>query len=97
MSYKKRELYEFKIEGGPLLTIEKISDVEKVRFYRIEDARKNGQEDTHQNGEVYFDALADRFRWCSPTESSHYTFEVYGYKGLTKDILDYLNEHGEPK
>lgn len=95
MSYKKRELYEFKLDDGNLLTLEKISEDSTVRYYRVEDAIKNGQEDTHMNGEVYV-GIDGRFRWMSGLESNHYTFEVYGYKGMTQDILDYLNEHGEP-
>ena len=84
--YKKHVEYSFEIDGETILITDWDDD-----FVRVEEGRKNGQEDTHMAG-CLVATTAGTFVW----EEGEKMFIRYASKELADAIRSYINTHGVP-
>jgi len=59
----------------------------------VEDARKNGQEDTHMFGVIRYSEPDEEWIWC---EVEGQNFDKYDDPKTPGEILKAINEHGPP-
>ena len=86
-AYKKHIEYAFEVCGECVLITNKGPD-----FVRVEEGRKNGQEDTHMAG-VLVKTMDDKFVW----EEGEKMFVTYGSQQFADGIREYVTKHGIPK
>jgi predicted pyridoxine 5'-phosphate oxidase superfamily flavin-nucleotide-binding protein len=86
-AYEKHLEFLFTVDGEVLL----ITDWGKD-FVRVEEERKNGQEDCHMVG-VLVRTMADTFVW----EEGEKLFARYVCQGFADNIREYITKHGIPK
>ena len=84
--YKKHVKYSFEIEGETILITDWDDD-----FVRVEEGRKNGQEDTHMAG-CLVATTAGTFVW----EEGEKMFIRYASREFADAIRSYINTHGIP-
>lgn len=84
--YKKHVEYSFEIGGEVILITDWDDD-----FVRVEEGRKNGQEDTHMAG-CLVATTAGTFVW----EEGEKMFIRYASKEFADAIRSYINTHGVP-
>lgn len=84
--YKKHVEYSFEVDGEVILITDWDND-----FVRVEEGRKNGQEDTHMSG-VLVRTMANTFVW----EEGEKMFARYASQGFADAVRGYINTHGIP-
>ena len=66
-----------------------------LRWLRIEETRKNGQEDTHMSGYIVQTEDGENWEW-DELEGGSEQFDTYHSQELSGGILKYINENPPP-
>jgi len=94
MAYSRQVLYLFEVEGEQIAACWTEEDGEDA--IRVEETRKNGQEDTHMNGILVHDHKTGSWVWAEMWGSECESFSDYHSKGLADGIVNYINQHPLP-